>query len=134
MKLKQLEYQLSSIEPFKNPKIVLEQYVTPAHIAACMLDHIQVSIKGRMGFKLGNSIQFQSKYEDITGKIVADLGCGAGCLTIGTAILDAAEVHGFEIDSDALEVFQENLDEFELPQIKSLQCDVREIPSRFFEF
>ncbi|XP_044756749.1 rRNA N6-adenosine-methyltransferase METTL5 [Coccinella septempunctata] len=116
MKLKQLEYQLSSIEPFKKPKILLEQYVTPPHIAACMLNHIQ------------------SENDDITGKIVADLGCGAGCLTIGTAILDAAVVYGFEIDADALEVFQENVEEFEVPQIETLHCDVRKIPSRFDKF
>ncbi|XP_045467579.1 rRNA N6-adenosine-methyltransferase METTL5 [Harmonia axyridis] len=116
MKLKQLEYHLSSIEPFKNPKILLEQYVTPAHIAACMLHHIQ------------------SENEDITGKMVADLGCGAGCLTIGSALLDAAQVYGFEIDTEALEVFQENVEEFEVPQIETVQCDVRNIPSRFDKF
>lgn len=31
----------------------------------------------------------QSTFDDIEGKLVADLGCGCGVLSIGAAVLDA---------------------------------------------
>lgn len=31
----------------------------------------------------------QSTFDDIEGKVVADLGCGCGVLSIGAAMLDA---------------------------------------------
>ncbi|KAK9882818.1 hypothetical protein WA026_023329 [Henosepilachna vigintioctopunctata] len=116
MKLKHLEYHLSNVSPFEKPKILLEQYVTPPHIAAYMLHHIQF------------------EHGDITDKIVADLGCGTGCLTIGTATLDASMVYGFEIDSDALDIFQENMQQFELTNIEAIRCDILNIPRRFENF
>lgn len=116
MKLKHLESHLSDILQFKNPKIVLEQYVTPPHIAACMLHYIQ------------------TEYEDISGKIVADLGCGAGALSIGSASLDASLVLGFEIDSHALDVFRENVNNYDLSNIDAVQCDVlSDLPERFYK-
>ena len=56
MKLRELESHLEEVETFEAPKILLEQYATPTHIAACMLHTIQ------------------SSYGDIEGKFVADLG------------------------------------------------------------
>ena len=56
MKLRELESHLEEVETFEAPKILLEQYATPTHIAACMLHTIQ------------------SSYGDIEGKLVADLG------------------------------------------------------------
>ncbi len=56
MKLKELESHLEKVEEFELPKILLEQFVTPPHIAARILHTIQ------------------SSYGDIEGKLVADLG------------------------------------------------------------
>lgn len=56
MKLKKLEEYLQSVDGFEKPKLLLEQYVTPSHIASNMLFTIQ------------------SKYGDLEGKTVADLG------------------------------------------------------------
>lgn len=42
MKLKTLEECLQSLDGFEKPKIILEQYVTPPHIASCMAHTIQV--------------------------------------------------------------------------------------------
>jgi rRNA N6-adenosine-methyltransferase METTL5 len=86
IKLKKLEEYLQSIDAFERPKILLEQYLTPSHIASQLLFTIQ------------------NNYDDLDGKIVADLGCGTGMLSIGSAILGANHVIGFEIDEDAIEI------------------------------
>lgn len=76
MKLKKLESYLNDIEGFESPKILFEQYETPAHIAACMLYTIN------------------SSFADIENKSLADLGCGCGMLSIGSALLGAGCVMG----------------------------------------
>ena len=91
MKLKQLEQYLQQIEGFEKPKILLEQYPTRPHIAACMLQTIHET------------------YDDIENKNVADLGCGCGVLSIGAAMFGAGAVTGVDVDQDALEQFQENI-------------------------
>ena len=68
---------------FYQPKPELEQYSTPVDIVAEMI-------------KLANA------QGDLSGKVV-DLGCGTGRLAIGAALL-GAEVTGYEIDNDALEL------------------------------
>lgn len=87
IKLKKLEEHLQSVDEFEKPKILLEQYATPAHIASCMLYSIQ------------------SQHNDLEGKLVADLGSGCGMLSIGSCILGAQHTIGFEIDPDAVEVY-----------------------------
>ena len=42
MKLRQLETYLQDVEAFENPKVLLEQYPTRAHIAACVVHTVQV--------------------------------------------------------------------------------------------
>lgn len=68
-------------------------------------------------------MNFQASYNDINSKIVADLGCGCGALSLGAMILDADFVVGFELDSDALNIFSSNIAEQEL-DIQIVQCDV----------
>ena len=68
---------------FYQPKPELEQYSTPVDIVAEMI-------------KLANA------QGDLSGKVV-DLGCGTGRLAIGAALL-GADVTGYEIDDDALEL------------------------------
>lgn len=106
IKLKKLEEYLQSVDSFEKPKILLEQYVTPSHISAHLLYTIQ------------------NNYDDIRGKLVADLGAGTGMLTIGSGILDASHVVGFEIDCDALQIAKNNADEMEVTNIDFVQCDV----------
>lgn len=86
MKLKKLEEFLQGVDAFEKPKILLEQYITPPHIASCILHTIQ------------------TKYSDLEGKIVADLGAGSGMLSIGALLMGAQHVVAFEIDSDAITV------------------------------
>lgn len=115
LKLRKIEETLQQVSDFKKPKIKLEQYVTPAHLGSHMLYTIQ------------------SQYGDISGKLVADLGCGCGGLSIGAAILDASLVIGFEIDTDALDIFKDNITDHELENVDVVQCDVRNLPEKFYK-
>lgn len=106
IKLKKFEEYLQCIDCFEKPKILLEQYLTPSHIASHFLFTIQ------------------NNYDDIRGKMVADLGAGTGMLTIGSAILEASHCIGFEIDDEALSVAKYNADEMEIPNVDFVQCDI----------
>lgn len=109
MKLKELESHLQQVEEFDSPKILLEQYPTRPHIAACML-HTMAATFG-----------------DIEGRTVADLGCGCGVLSLGCVMLGADFVTGFDIDPDALAVFQQNIEEFEMSNLELVNQDTRNI-------
>jgi len=113
MKLKQLEQHLQTIEGFENPKVLLEQYPTRPHIAACMLQTIH------------------DTFDDIDNKMIADLGCGCGVLSIGSVMLGAGSVTGFDVDQDALEQFQENIADFEMDNIELVNADVASLGDRF---
>lgn len=78
MKKNELERILQQIPPHSSPKVYLEQYSTPANIAADMLF---------LAYSNG----------DIFEKNVLDLGCGTGILSIGSYIL-GGNVTGIEID------------------------------------
>ena len=87
MKLKHLESTLSQVELFEEPKWGLEQYATPPHLAARVL-------------------QCAARYEDLEGCAVADLGCGTGMLLIGAVLMDCEEALsvGVDADDDALAI------------------------------
>ena len=90
MKKKDLEIALQKVEPFLCPSPDLEQYSTPASIAADMLF---------TAYSQG----------DIEGLTVLDLGCGTGILAIGAALLGAAQVIGVDKDGKALEQAAANI-------------------------
>lgn len=73
-----------------NPKSNLEQYTIPGDLAAEILN-----------------LAFLSN--DIKNKRVLDLGCGSGRLTIGSALMEAKEVIGIDIDEEVLNIANENL-------------------------
>ena len=89
MKLKQLEMTLQKAAGYAKPRPSLEQYMTPAPLAARLLYH--ALMKG-----------------DIEGQNVCDLGSGTGVLAIGAALLGAESVKGVEKDLNAVVVAQEN--------------------------
>ncbi|KAM9035714.1 rRNA N(6)-adenosine-methyltransferase METTL5 isoform 3-T3 [Sarcophilus harrisii] len=72
-------------------------------------------------------------YDDIENKVVGDLGCGCGMLSIGTAMLGAGLCVGFDIDEDALEIFSRNVAEFELTNIDMIQCNVCSLSDTMFK-
>lgn len=122
MKLRHLQSFLEQIDGFEKPKILLEQYITPPHLASHMLFTIQVNVIRNKNILFKHCLQ--SQYGDVTGKLVADLGSGCGALALGAAVLEAGLVVGFEIDSDALQIFQKNLEFHELNNVDVVQCDV----------
>ena len=96
---------------FSDPKITLEQYPTDTKTTSELIHMIQ------------------AQYGDIEGRMVADLGCGVGVLTIGAALLGAGYVLGIDIDQDALDVCRENVEIFdeEYKTIDLLQYDVTKL-------
>lgn len=82
-----LEISLQDIPIHPNPQVELEQYSTPAVIAADLLWNAK---------QLG----------DVVGRNIVDLGCGTGILAIGAALLGAREVVGIDVDPVAVEVAQ----------------------------
>lgn len=84
----QLKILLSGLAPVADKSPELEQYRTPPGIAAELLT--QAGLAG-----------------DLDGT-VADLGCGNGILALGAAVLGAEQVHGYDIDDDAVAVAREN--------------------------
>ncbi|KAF5178188.1 Methyltransferase-like protein [Thalictrum thalictroides] len=105
MKLKQLESHLGCLEQFSNPKKELEQYPTGAHIASRML------------FSAENS------FGDVSGKVVADFGCGCGTLGLAASLLDAQYVIGIDIDSESLELASLNAEDLEI-DMELVHCDL----------
>jgi len=85
-----LERALLRVEPHPSPKASFEQYTIPADAAAELL-FIATYV-----------------YDDVTGKIIADLGCGTGRLVIGAVLLDAEEAVGVDIDKEAVKVAKKN--------------------------
>lgn len=65
----------------------------------------------------------QTQFEALENRLVLDAGCGPGALSLGAAMLGAGVVTGVDIDEDALEIFQENVEEMELTNIDAVQCD-----------
>lgn len=87
---KEIELFLQSLKPHPEPKPSLEQYTISAGAASEVL--------------------FIAEYlhHDISGRIVADLGCGTGRLAIGSAYLGAKLVVGVDLDKLALETAKLN--------------------------
>jgi putative methylase len=89
MRLRRLEMLLEKVGGFENPSAEMEQYQTPASLAARLL---------YTAFLAGDIIDLR----------VLDLGSGTGTLGIGAALLGAGEVIGVENDTDANQVARQN--------------------------
>ena len=89
MKKKDLEIALQSVENFRDPDPALEQYMTPATMAADILFD---------AYRAG----------DVEGMKVMDLGCGTGMFSIGACLLGAGMVRGFDVSEKALEIARGN--------------------------
>ena len=101
-KKKQLEMAIQSIPPHPNPKVELEQYSTPAIIAADLLWN---------AYSLG----------DIENSEIIDLGCGTGILSIGSLLLGAKKVTAVDIDEDSLAIARLNSENL---NIEFVCCDI----------
>ncbi|WP_299522456.1 METTL5 family protein [uncultured Methanobrevibacter sp.] len=84
-KKKHLEIAIQNVPKHPKPKIELEQYSTPAIIAADLL---------------WNAYSFG----DIIGKNIMDLGCGTGVFAIASKLLGATSAIGIDIDKDSIDL------------------------------
>jgi putative methylase len=107
MKKNELERRLQRVAPHARPQARLEQYSTPAAVAADMLFTAYA-------------------FGDIAGRKVADLGCGTGILSIGAALLGASKVIGIEVDPQAAADARRNAKEAEV-EIEVREADVRDV-------
>lgn len=111
MKKRALEIALEKLAKPEKPKPELEQYTTPADVAADML---------------WTALSFG----DIQGKSVADLGCGSGILGIGAALVGASSVKGFDSDQAMVALALSNA---EMAGVKmEVECsEARSVKGRF---
>ena len=104
--------ELSKVEGFENPKISLEQYLTPAQMAADILHTANLN-------------------QDLECKKVADIGTGTGIFAIGAALL-GADVKAFDKDLDALDLAEENAENLGMTEyIEFVETDVSDIEEEF---
>ena len=105
-----MEILLEKIPNFPDPKIELEQYITPTPIAAKLLWTAYMK-------------------KDIKDRVIYDLGCGTGRLAIGAAVLGAKEVFCIDIDPKALNIarntYQELINVEPMSPINFLVMDLR---------
>jgi len=106
MRKKDIELLLQNLEVLESSNNFLEQYRTPASIAADVL-HI--------AFMQG----------DISNKVVADLGCGNGIFAIGASILGPKKVYALEIDPMQLNIAEKNAESLNL-NIEFINKDVKD--------
>ncbi|WMW24130.1 METTL5 family protein [Methanolobus sediminis] len=106
MKQRKLEMLLEQVEGFDSPNVNLEQYATPALLAAEML-------------------HFAFMQGDLEGTVF-DLGCGTGMLAIGAKLLGAEKVVGFDIDNKALEVARRNAEKLGV-DVEFIHADIFEV-------
>ena len=112
MKQRQLEILLQKVPKPATPVPQLEQYMTPAPIAA-------------------DVIFTAYHWGDIHDKIVVDLGCGTGIFTVGAYLMGAKKVSGFDVDPNVISSAREYTTksnypiEFNIQDITTIQtaCD-----------
>ncbi len=109
-----LEIQLSKVEPHPSPKAHLEQYTIPTDVAAEILYLAAYT------------------FNDIIDKTVADLGCGTGRLAIGAALMGASEVVAIDIDKVAVQTAKRNAEKLNVKnKIRLILGDIEALTGKF---
>lgn len=111
MKKQQLEIALQKLTPVASRDPKLEQYSTPAGLAADVVWEAHSA-------------------GDIEGKSVADLGCGNGVFSIGAKLMGASTVFGIDVDPRAIEVARRNASSLDL-DIELVAGDVSLVQGRY---
>jgi len=101
---------LQKIAPLAEPRADLEQYSTPAYLAADVLF---------TAYSLG----------DIQGKTIIDLGCGNGIFSIGSSLLGAKRVVGVDVDPKALDAARVNSENMGV-EIDLVESDIASFQGR----
>ena len=107
MRKRDLEIRLQSVRNFADPDPALEQYMTPATMAADILF---------TAYSNG----------DVEGMKVLDLGCGTGIFSIGAWLLGAGMVVGYDVSESALEVARANAESFGA-EVEFHKSDIRDV-------
>lgn len=115
MDKKELEILLSKLKEISHPKVELEQYTIPSNLAAEILNLAYLS-------------------RDIKNKVILDLGCGTGRLTIGSALMGAKEVIGIDVDKNVIKIAKENIKIVEKITNKKIQSRVNLIHKDIFKW
>ena len=102
---------MQRLNGFNNPIARLEQYATPAKVAADIL-------------------YTAHSYNDIQEKVIVDLGCGTGIFTIGAWLLGASEAIGIDIDKEAIITAQANANMAEC-NVEFQSVPVEEVDGKF---
>ena len=110
MRKKELEIILQKVPTFDDPSPNLEQYLTPANIAA-------------------DIIFIAHQFGDIKDKVVFDLGCGTGIFAIGASITGAKKVIGFDVDKKIVEKAREYAKSNNL-KVEFLEKDILDIKEK----
>ncbi|CAK9028093.1 6-P2ase 3) (PFK/FBPase 3) (6PF-2-K/Fru-2, partial [Durusdinium trenchii] len=105
------QQQKKNVEAFRAPKYELEQYPTSAHIAARIL------------------YAADSVFDDVQDKAVLDLGCGTGMLAIAAQIMGSGFTAGIDLDQEALQVAEENVEDMQV-DVDLMHGDVTRLPFR----
>jgi putative methylase len=107
-----IERRLSAVSDFADPDPDLEQYRTPASVAAHLVALADIQ-------------------EDLAGAVVLDLGTGTGMLALGAALRNPRRVLGVEVDGIALEDARRNEAAVEPgTPVDWIRADVRSLPLR----
>jgi Predicted RNA methylase len=85
-----LRQKLTKVKDFENPKVSLEQYITPPGLAADL-------------------IFFAYMNQDLSGDVL-DLGTGTGILAVGAA-LTGSKVEAVDKDEEALDTARKNAED-----------------------
>jgi putative methylase len=93
LRKRHLEIILSSLKPNPSPIVSLEAYDLQAREASSIL------------------FLAEDRYGDISERSVLDLGCGAGVLAIGAALLGAVDVVGVDVNSQSIKAAVENAED-----------------------
>ena len=109
-------HTIDSLPDFTQPKIALEQYVTPAVLLSKYFALIQKNLE-----------LFPKEKQ-----IIIDLGCGTGRLTFIALQAGARSVVGIDIDSQALEIAQHYTQEHNISNISWIQTALEFFPMTGF--
>ena len=116
--VKNLENMISNFEGFTRPRVELEQYSTDSHVASRMVYLIE------------------TEFRAIKDKIILDLGCGTGALSLTSSFLEPLIIFSADVDNKVFPVFKRNYSRIksyykEEPFIEFITADALSI-SKFF--
>ena len=107
MKQKKLEMILQKVPTYKRPNPFIEQYTTPANIAA-------------------DIIFTAYRFGDIQDKKVIDLGCGTGIFSFGAKLANAKEVIGIDVDEESIKIAKNFAEKYN-EDIQFITKDVKDV-------